>query len=150
MTDRRILAIEWSGLMVLPVQRMVSLAVRSRGRTEMGRSSSDTRPDLLNPGEAGAPPDQPGHVGIYLGDRMMIDAPHIGTVIREEPVNGFGNSSASPGSGLQQDAPSGIYACERQRPASRRGDDGARTYAAIGDGTRGLWRMLSVAHSGQH
>jgi len=52
---------------------------------------------FFNPGEAGAPPDQPGHVGIYLGDGMMIDAPHTGTVIREEPVNGFGNSSASPG-----------------------------------------------------
>jgi len=45
---------------------------------------------FFNPGEAGAPPDQPGHVGIYLGDGMMIDAPHTGTVIREEPVDGFG------------------------------------------------------------
>lgn len=31
-------------------------------------------------------PTGPGHVGIYLGGGMMIDAPHTGTVVRIDPV----------------------------------------------------------------
>lgn len=43
---------------------------------------------FFNPGEQVA--GLPGHVGIYLGNGLMIDAPHTGTVIRIEPVAGFG------------------------------------------------------------
>lgn len=32
----------------------------------------------------------PGHVGIYLGNGQMIDAPYTGTVVREEPVSDAG------------------------------------------------------------
>lgn len=41
-----------------------------------------------NPGEF--LPGLPGHVGLYLGDGYMVDAPHPGAVIRVEPVAGFG------------------------------------------------------------
>ena len=43
---------------------------------------------FFNPGEQVA--GLPGHVGIYLGDGRMIDAPHTGEFIRIEPVAGFG------------------------------------------------------------
>lgn len=36
-------------------------------------------------------PGRPGHVGIYLGHGMMIDAPHTGESIRIESVAGFGS-----------------------------------------------------------
>jgi cell wall-associated NlpC family hydrolase len=29
------------------------------------------------------------HVGIYLGDGRMVDAPHTGAVVRVEPMTGF-------------------------------------------------------------
>lgn len=32
----------------------------------------------------------PGHVGIYVGDGLMIDAPNSGSVVRVESVSGFG------------------------------------------------------------
>ena len=32
----------------------------------------------------------PGHVGVYIGDGMMIDAPHTGTSVRVESVHNFG------------------------------------------------------------
>jgi len=60
---------------------------------------------FFNPGEAGAPPDQPGHVGIYLGDGMMIDAHTSEPSSAKNLLAASGNSSASPGSGLQQNAP---------------------------------------------
>jgi len=36
------------------------------------------------------PSGLPGHVGIYAGNGLMIDAPHAGAVVRLEPVEGFG------------------------------------------------------------
>ncbi|HET9078178.1 MAG TPA: NlpC/P60 family protein [Acidimicrobiales bacterium] len=47
-------------------------------------SLADARPgDLVffEPGASG-----PGHVGIYIGNGQMIDAPHTGTVVRVDPV----------------------------------------------------------------
>ncbi len=41
---------------------------------------------FYNPGEDGLP-GLPGHVGIYLGNGMMLHAPHPGDVIRIAPVN---------------------------------------------------------------
>lgn len=32
-----------------------------------------------------------GHVGIYLGNGQMVDAPHTGTVVRVESIYGFGS-----------------------------------------------------------
>ena len=32
----------------------------------------------------------PGHVGIYVGDGQMIDAPNTGSVVRVESISGFG------------------------------------------------------------
>lgn len=36
----------------------------------------------------------PGHVGIYLGDGMMIDAPHTGSDVQIQPVSAAGNPVA--------------------------------------------------------
>lgn len=36
----------------------------------------------------------PGHVGIYLGDGMMIDAPHTGTDVQIQPVSSTGTPVA--------------------------------------------------------
>lgn len=36
----------------------------------------------------------PGHVGIYLGDGMMIDAPHTGTDVQIQPVSAAGEPVA--------------------------------------------------------
>jgi len=36
------------------------------------------------------PSGLPGHVGIYAGNGLMIDAPHTGAVVRLERVQGFG------------------------------------------------------------
>lgn len=33
------------------------------------------------------PPDAPTHVGIYLGNGFMVDAPHTGSTVRVEPYN---------------------------------------------------------------
>lgn len=41
---------------------------------------------FYNPGEDGLP-GLPGHVGIYLGNGMMLHAPHPGDVVRVAPVN---------------------------------------------------------------
>jgi cell wall-associated NlpC family hydrolase len=44
------------------------------------------------------------HVGLYLGDGRMLDAPHTGAVVRVEPIAGFGrivgftDPAAAPGS----------------------------------------------------
>jgi len=35
-------------------------------------------------------PQEPHHVGIYVGNNQMIDAPHSGTVVRQESIQGFG------------------------------------------------------------
>jgi cell wall-associated NlpC family hydrolase len=32
-----------------------------------------------------------GHVGIYLGNGQMVDAPHTGAVVRVESIFGFGS-----------------------------------------------------------
>lgn len=44
--------------------------------------------DLLffEPGENGAPPGEPGHVGIYVGNGEMIDAPETGETVQVQPV----------------------------------------------------------------
>lgn len=55
-------------------------------------STSQLRPgDLVffNAGEFA--PGLPGHVGIYIGNGQMIDAPHTGAVVRAEPVSTFGS-----------------------------------------------------------
>lgn len=39
-------------------------------------------------GEAGATANNPGHVGIYLGNGQMINAPHTGTVVQTASVDG--------------------------------------------------------------
>lgn len=38
--------------------------------------------------------DGPGHVGIYVGNGMMIDAPHTGTDVQEQPVSDAGTPIA--------------------------------------------------------
>ena len=43
---------------------------------------------FFNPGEQVA--GLPGQVFIYLGNGLMINAPHPGAAIRTEPVTGFG------------------------------------------------------------
>ena len=43
---------------------------------------------FFNPGEQVA--GLPGHGGIYLGNGLMINAPHPGAAIRTEPVTSFG------------------------------------------------------------
>jgi hypothetical protein len=35
-------------------------------------------------------PGEPHHVGIYVGNNQMIDAPNTGTLVRQESINGFG------------------------------------------------------------
>jgi cell wall-associated NlpC family hydrolase len=53
--------------------------------------TNDMRPgDLVffNPGEFA--PGLPGHVGIYIGNDQMIDAPHSGAVVRIDAVATFG------------------------------------------------------------
>lgn len=55
-------------------------------------SPSQLRPgDLVffNSGEFA--PGLPGHVGIYIGNGKMIDAPHTGAVVRSEAVSTFGS-----------------------------------------------------------
>jgi len=46
----------------------------------------------LEPGDLvffGHGPHAVDHVGLYLGDGRMVDAPHTGAVVRVEPVTGF-------------------------------------------------------------
>lgn len=65
----------------------ISLPRTSQQQATVGRpvaSLADARPgDLLffEPGPGG-----PGHVGIYIGDGKMIDAPHTGTTVQVQPV----------------------------------------------------------------
>jgi hypothetical protein len=52
-------------------------------------SLSQAQPgDLLffEPGQNGAPPGKPGHVGIYIGDGKMIDAPETGETVQVQAV----------------------------------------------------------------
>lgn len=52
---------------------------------------ADAQPgDLLffEPGQNGAGPGQPGHVGIYIGNDEMIDAPHTGADVSIQTVPG--------------------------------------------------------------
>ena len=48
----------------------------------------------------GPSPTQVGHVGIYVGDGVMIDAPHTGAVVRFDRIDGFGQVAGitAPGS----------------------------------------------------
>ena len=39
-------------------------------------------------------PGEPHHVGIYVGNNQMIDAPTTGTLVRQESINGFGPINA--------------------------------------------------------
>jgi Lysozyme like domain/NlpC/P60 family len=39
-------------------------------------------------------PGEPHHVGIYVGSNQMIDAPHTGTSVRQESIQGFGPINA--------------------------------------------------------
>ena len=39
-------------------------------------------------------PGEPHHVGIYTGNNQMIDAPHTGTSVRQESIQGFGPVNA--------------------------------------------------------
>jgi hypothetical protein len=43
---------------------------------------------FFNPGEFR--PGLPGHVGLYIGNGYMVDAPHTGAVVRLEPIESFG------------------------------------------------------------
>jgi cell wall-associated NlpC family hydrolase len=45
--------------------------------------------DLLffDPGEFA--PGLPGHVGIYIGDGAMVDAPHTGTDVQVDALSGW-------------------------------------------------------------
>lgn len=50
------------------------------------------RDTALQPGDLlffGSGPKTVEHVGIYLGDRLMIDAPHTGAVVRLDRISGF-------------------------------------------------------------
>jgi cell wall-associated NlpC family hydrolase len=52
-------------------------------------SLSQAQPgDLLffEPGENGAPPGKPGHVGIYIGNGQMIDAPETGETVQVQAI----------------------------------------------------------------
>ena len=52
----------------------------------------------LEPGDLvffGHGPHAVDHVGIYLGDGRMVDAPHTGAVVRVEPVTGFDETDVS-------------------------------------------------------
>jgi len=61
------------------------------------QAQSDAGPALgastpLQPGDLvffGAGPSAVDHVGIYVGDGRMVDAPHAGAQVRVEPVSGF-------------------------------------------------------------
>jgi cell wall-associated NlpC family hydrolase len=44
---------------------------------------------FFNPGEFAA--GLPGHVGIYIGEGRMIDAPHTGAVVRVDAIAVFGD-----------------------------------------------------------
>ena len=57
-------------------------------------SFSDLKPgDLLfTPGSDGTP-EYPGHVGMYLGDGLVIEAPHTGEDIKITPFQGYWQQS---------------------------------------------------------
>ncbi len=61
-------------------QSEVGTAVASLAEAQPG--------DLLffEPGQNGAPPGEPGHVGIYIGNGQMIDAPETGETVQVQPV----------------------------------------------------------------
>lgn len=48
---------------------------------------------ILIPGSDGTL-QSPGHVGMYLGDNLLIQAPYTGTVVQISPLQGFGPISA--------------------------------------------------------
>ncbi len=70
----------------------VELPRGSVDQSEVGRpvaSLAQAQPgDLLffEPGQNGAPPGKPGHVGIYIGDDKMIDAPETGETVQVQAV----------------------------------------------------------------
>jgi len=39
-------------------------------------------------------PGEPHHVGIYVGNGLMIDAPHTGTLVGQRSINGYGQINA--------------------------------------------------------
>jgi cell wall-associated NlpC family hydrolase len=70
----------------------VELPRGSVDQSEVGTpvaSLAEAQPgDLLffEPGQNGAPPGKPGHVGIYIGDGQMIDAPETGENVQIQAV----------------------------------------------------------------
>jgi len=70
----------------------VQLPRGSVAQSEVGdpvASLAEAQPgDLLffEPGQNGAPPGKPGHVGIYVGNGEMIDAPETGETVQVQPV----------------------------------------------------------------
>jgi cell wall-associated NlpC family hydrolase len=74
----------------------------------VAQSQYDAGP-AVNPGQAVVPGDLvffgtgPGdvsHVGMYVGDGLMVDAPHTGAMVRFDRVDGFGSivGITAPGS----------------------------------------------------
>ena len=61
-------------------------------------------------------PTSPGHVGIYIGNGMMVDAPHSGTDVQVQPVSSAGQVVAIRdvlGSGAPSPAPPTIQGATR-------------------------------------
>jgi cell wall-associated NlpC family hydrolase len=68
----------------------VALPRLAQAQYDAGRHLSSGEPlsegDLVFFGEG---PSAVDHVGIYVGDGRMVDAPHTGATVRVEPVAGF-------------------------------------------------------------
>ena len=67
--------------------------------TQVYRGSSVADLNSAGPGDLvffGSPlaPGEAYHVGIYVGNGTMIDAPHTGTTVRKDQVSGFGSIAA--------------------------------------------------------
>jgi cell wall-associated NlpC family hydrolase len=57
-------------------------------------SFADLRPgDLLFVPGADGTTEHPGHVGMYLGDGLVIEAPHTGATIKITPFQGYWQQS---------------------------------------------------------
>jgi cell wall-associated NlpC family hydrolase len=95
--DCHLVGLDCSGLV------MAAFSIASHGAVHMAHSSEvmyQTYP-VISPGSA-RPGDLvfssfgedvaglPGHVGIYEGGGMVLDAPHSGAFVREEPLSGWG------------------------------------------------------------
>jgi len=80
------------------VQQAYHAAGISLPRTATAQSHVGTpipHPDQLQPGDlllipgGDGTPSSPGHVGLYLGDRLILDAPHTGAVVHISPITPY-------------------------------------------------------------